>query len=211
MMPPVYYISQGQTSHQQYQNIRKVLDCGGKFVQLRYKNAELNLLYELAYQVMDLCQSYNARLIINDSPILAQKVNAHGVHLGLTDGSVAKARMLLGDEKLIGGTANTLADVLQRIEEGCNYIGLGPYQFTTTKNKLSPILGIQGYQKIRAYITQHQLASVPIYAIGGIGIDDVRLLKQVGVYGVAVSGLLTKSPELFNQIQTIFTDDTNSR
>ncbi|MFX4990459.1 thiamine phosphate synthase, partial [Acinetobacter baumannii] len=79
---------------------------------------------------------------------IAKAVDADGVHLGLQDTGIDEARKIIGKEKIIGGTANTLDDVLQRYNEGCSYVGVGPYRFTTTKEKLSPILGLQGYADI---------------------------------------------------------------
>ncbi|MNE76174.1 Thiamine-phosphate synthase [compost metagenome] len=125
---------------------------------------------------------------------IAKEIDADGVHLGLTDTSVAEARKILGPTKIIGGTANTLDDVLQRIEEKCDYVGLGPFRFTTTKEKLSPILGLEGYKQIVSELTGRQV-SIPIYAIGGIELIDLEDLKHTGVYGVAVSGIVSKSAE----------------
>ena len=83
------------------------------------------------------------------------------------------------------------------MNEKCDYIGLGPFRFTTTKEKLSPILGIEGYQEILKELKNRNI-DIPIYAIGGIEIEDVEKLEQAGVYGVAVSGLIThhKNPEI---------------
>jgi thiamine-phosphate pyrophosphorylase len=105
----------------------------------------------------------------------------------------------LGSEKIIGGTANTLTDVIKRIEENCNYIGLGPYRFTSTKDNLSPILGLAGYKEIIKQIYN----TVPIYAIGGIVASDITQILETGIYGVAMSGTLTNYPdkkELINQL-----------
>ncbi|GIJ95193.1 thiamine-phosphate synthase [Capnocytophaga stomatis] len=210
-MQHTYYISQGKTAEEQLANIQKVLDCGGKLIQLRWKTTDPTALSELAVEVKNCCQKHNALLIINDNPDVAQKVDADGVHLGLQDSSVASARTLLGTKKIIGGTANTLQDVLQRIAEGCDYIGLGPFRFTTTKEKLSPILGVEGFQKILHHLKKNNLSSPPIYAIGGIELGDISLLKKCGLYGVAISGLLTEKPELLKQIESTFTENENSR
>lgn len=210
-MQHTYYISQGSTASEQLANIQKVLDCGGKLIQLRWKTNDETALFDLVTEVKKHCQKHNALLIINDHPTLAQKVDADGVHLGLQDGSVASARALLGAKKIIGGTANTLEDVLKRINEGCDYIGLGPFRFTTTKEKLSPILGVEGYRNIITYLKENNLSYPPIYAIGGIELEDVSLLNTNGLYGVAISGLLTEKPQLLKQIESTFTENENSR
>jgi thiamine-phosphate pyrophosphorylase len=133
-----------------------------------------------------------ADYIINDNVYLAKKMDADGVHLGLTDMSVLEARQILGETKIIGGTANTFEDVLQRTVENCDYIGLGPFQFTATKEKLSPILGLEGYRSIIEKMKAKNI-QIPIYAIGGIALESVESLMETGIHGIAVSGVITQS------------------
>src|SRR5207344_844126 len=133
------YISQGNTVQEQLYNIHQTLDNGCDWIQLRFKNASAIDLFTLAEAVKFLCEEYLATFIINDNVHLAQQLVADGVHLGLSDMKIEEARSLLGN-KIIGGTANTFEDVWQPATENCDYIGLGPYQFTTTKSNLSPTL-----------------------------------------------------------------------
>jgi thiamine-phosphate pyrophosphorylase len=196
MLEKIQYISQGDSPEQQLANISKALDAGCKWIQLRYKNKAIEEVQTLAKMVQKICRAYDATFIINDHVQVASEINADGVHLGLDDISVMEARILLKN-KIIGGTANSLKDVLQRVNEKCDYIGLGPFRFTTTKEKLSPILGIEGYQEILKEVKNRNI-DIPIYAIGGIEIEDFEKLEKAGVYGVAVSGLIThhENPEI---------------
>ena len=206
MYSRVQYISQGRTPEEQLRNIQAVLDAGYNWIQLRFKHQEEHALLPVAAQVKRLCESYQATFIMNDHVQIAKAVDAHGVHLGLTDTSVSEARRMLGNEKIIGGTANTLAHVVQRMDEGCNYIGLGPFRFTTTKEKLSPILGPEGYQNIMEALSEQE-RTTPVYAIGGIEHADFEGLRDIGIFGIAVSSLLTNVtpiPQgLFQQPSTI--------
>lgn len=197
MFEKIQYISQGETPEQQLANICKALDAGCKWIQLRYKDKSILEVLDLAKMVQKICKSYDAKLIINDHVQVAWQINADGVHLGLDDISVLEARKLLGSTKIIGGTTNTLEDVLKRVDEKCDYVGLGPFRFTATKEKLSPILGIEGYQNILNELKKRNI-EIPVYAIGGIVEDDFEILEEVGVYGVAVSGLITNhsNPEI---------------
>ncbi|HPQ08480.1 MAG TPA: thiamine phosphate synthase [Bacteroidia bacterium] len=190
-LPRLQYISQGNTFDEQYQNIYSALDAGVKWIQLRWKNADLKVLFQIAENVSLLCGKYNSIFIINDYPEIAAKLNCNGVHLGLNDMSVHEARKILKPQQWIGGTANTLNDVLQRIEEKVTYIGLGPYRFTTTKEKLSPILGLEGYKNILSNIK----TDIPIYAIGGITEEDIMPLMETGIYGVAISSAITNAKD----------------
>lgn len=143
---------------------------------------------------------------MNDYPLVALKSNADGVHLGLDDMPVAEARALLGPDMIIGGTANTLAHMELRAKEGADYIGLGPYRFTTTKENLSPVIGLAGYSKLMSEAHKAGI-KLPVIAIGGIELADIPLLLAEGLHGVAVSGALTNTKNtrlLLDEMYRIF-------
>lgn len=208
MLSKLQYISQGATEQEQLKNIQSALDAGCNWIQLRHKNVSENELLHASEKVKVLCDSYNATFIINDHPSIAKKTDADGVHLGLLDMPVAEARNILGPDKIIGGSANTLEDVLNRINEKCDYVGLGPYRYTTTKEKLSPVLGIEGYKRILNHLEKNNL-SIPIYAIGGIRLEDAEFIFSSGIFGVAISNEITLSTnkrELVSQLKRIFNE-----
>ena len=178
--------------------------AGADWVQLRVKAQPYTNWKAIALDTLAVCRQYNARLIINDNPQLAGEVGAHGVHLGQDDMPVRDARVLLGDRFIIGGTANTLETILAHQHDGVDYVGLGPFRFTTTKEKLSPILGLEGYQYILSAL-KRQLVSVPIIAIGGITLADIPDLLQTGVRGVAVSSAITAAPDPAAQTRLFLT------
>ncbi len=200
----IQYISQGNTAEVQFTNIENALENGAKWIQLRWKESSKNDIKLLALKVKTICENYNATFIINDDVDLAAEVDVDGVHLGLDDMDILKARQILGSEKIIGGTANTLEDVQQRISENCDYIGLGPLRFTSTKKKLSPILGFEAYQKIINQLQKNNMNFPPIYAIGGVKKNDIHALQNIGIYGVALSQLITDSPSMIQELQTEF-------
>ena len=158
---------------------------GVKWVQLRLKNLPENECLEIAQATKIICDRYNAIFIINDNVKIAKAVKASGVHLGKNDMHPLEARKILGNDYIIGGTANTFEDVKQCYEAGVNYVGLGPYRFTKTKKELSPILGLEGYRNIIRACQKNRI-DVPIFAIGGIQADDVQTILRTGVHGIAV-------------------------
>lgn len=202
-MEKLQYISQGFTIEDQELNIRKALDNGIKWIQVRWKNASENELIKLCEISRKICSDNQAVCMINDHIHVAKMVDADGVHLGLKDEEIETARQILGENKIIGGTANTLEDILQRIDENCDYIGLGPLRFTSTKEKLSPILGFEGYEKIIKELQSKSLEIPKIFAIGGIILEDIERLQQIGIYGVAVSGQITNQPSIINQFKSM--------
>ncbi|MFT5252958.1 MAG: thiamine-phosphate pyrophosphorylase [Flavobacteriales bacterium] len=205
MFNKLQYISQGNTVEQQTRNIHQALDGGCKWVQLRYKNHFSDDAFTLAEAAKILCEEYLANFIINDNVYLAQQIAADGVHLGLNDMSIKEARGVLGATKIIGATANTITDIQNHIQNGCDYIGLGPFRFTTTKENLSPILGLEGYQTILNKMKNKGL-TIPVYAIGGIGLDSIPTLMETGIHGIAVSGLITQSKDKTKTIKQLQND-----
>jgi len=168
------------------------LEGGIRFIQLRIKNKTENEIILIGKELKTLCDKYNARLIIDDYVELVNEIGACGVHLGLNDMPIKQAREILGKNKIIGGTANCFEDILNHYNNGADYIGLGPFRFTTTKEKLSPILGLNGYDKIISECKKNNI-NIPIYAIGGIRLDDLKSLKSTNVFGLAISSIILDS------------------
>ncbi|MBF9222938.1 thiamine phosphate synthase [Hymenobacter ruricola] len=167
------------------------LACQGgvRWVQLRVKNQPDAIWKQLALDTQAVCRRYGATLLINDNPRLAQEIGADGVHVGANDMPPAEAREMLGPNFVIGGTANTFADVQRLAAAGVDYVGLGPFRFTSTKENLSPILGLAGYAEIMRQCRAVGI-TVPVIGIGGITLGDVESLLATGLHGVAVSGAI---------------------
>ena len=193
MIPTLHYISQGSTPKEHLENIQKACSSGAELVQLRLKNQPEKIVLETAQQAREITSKFQALLIINDHYKIAAAVKADGVHLGKLDSCPTKARKELASWQLIGGTANTLEDCKILIHKKVDYIGLGPFRFTKTKENLSPVLGINGYLTI----FEELKTAIPVIAIGGIVIDDVSELMKTGIHGIAVSGEITRN---FNSI-----------
>ncbi len=177
-----------------FAGLEETLTGGCRWVQLRMKDASDSEFAEMAKRMLLLCRKYSATFIIDDRVHLLNETGADGVHLGKKDMPVSQARKILGPSKIIGATANTEEDVLSAFKSGADYIGLGPFRFTTTKKGLSPILGIDGYKKIMSFCKSHGI-TIPIAAIGGIELDDLESLHNTGVDGVAVSGLILNAKD----------------
>ena len=203
MISNLHYISQQTASAEHTDNIRAACDAGCNWIQLRIKDTTSEDVIPFAVAARKICEQYNATLIINDYRHIAKAVGAHGVHVGKNDMTVAAARVITGPGLIVGGTANTLADILLHVKDGASYVGLGPYRFTTTKQKLSPILGLEGIAQIMQQL-QRQGITLPVIAIGGILLEDIPALLSAGVHGVAVSGLITQAADKKKIVSEIF-------
>lgn len=184
-----------ETEHYSYvEGAYLALQGGCRWIQLRMKESSREELLTVGRVVRGLCTRYAATFIIDDHVELVRELGADGVHLGLKDMPIVEARKILGPKAIIGGTANTFEDILLHYKSGANYIGCGPYRFTTTKKNLAPTLGLEGYQKL---FEQMKMADIhlPIIAIGGIQQADVPALIRAGASGIAISGTILNADD----------------
>ncbi len=188
-MKQIQFITHSNDRYGYVDGARMALEGGCKWIQLRMKGASDEEVEEAAAQIQPLCREHEAVFLLDDRVELAKKLKADGVHLGKNDMPVSEARALLGEEFIIGGTANTFEDIERLASQGADYIGCGPFRFTTTKEKLAPVLGLEGYRRIVAQMEEHG-TGLPIVAIGGITFDDIPSIMQTGVDGIAISGAI---------------------
>ena len=194
MIGNLHYISQETSDKSHIDNIREACRAGIDWVQLRIKDKPLDEIEEIAFEAKAICKKFGARFIINDYVEIAKAVKANGVHLGQSDMDPIKARAILGSRPYIGATANTLEDVIRLHNARVDYIGLGPYRHTNTKENLSPVLGIKGYGSILNSMIISEI-DTPIIAIGGITLEDIFDLQMTGCYGIAVASLINDAPD----------------
>jgi thiamine-phosphate pyrophosphorylase len=184
------------------EQIELVCSAGCKWIQLRIKDTNQEEWKNIALSAKSICKKYNTTFIINDNVQLAKEVEADGVHLGMNDLSPEIAREILGSNAIIGGTANHFDQIQTLNTQKVDYIGLGPFRFTSTKKNLAPILDIDGYKKIIMECENYNI-NIPIIGIGGITPDDIHNILETGVYGIAASSIIcnSNSPvEITNEI-----------
>ena len=188
----IQYITPQYQNEDYFNALEKLIDAGIDWIQIRVKETDEHLWLDIAKRAVSLCKQYNVICIVNDNPTIALQSEAHGVHLGKNDMSPREARKILGDTVIIGGTANNFEDIQLLVQQGVNYIGLGPFRFTTTKKNLSPLLGIEGYKTIIENCKANNITT-PIIAIGGITGNDIQTILETGVYGFAFSGYIANA------------------
>lgn len=185
----IQFITHSNTRYDYVEGARLALEGGCRWIQLRMKDAQEVDFLLAAKQIGAMCKEYGATFILDDHVEWVGITGADGVHLGKNDMPVDEARNQLGANRIIGGTANTFEDVERLWRQGANYIGCGPYRFTTTKKNLSPVLGLDGYRHIIRKMKAHDI-NLPVVAIGGILQPDIKDVMATGVSGIAVSGAI---------------------
>lgn len=176
-----------QNKYSHYEIAKLAVIGGADVIQFRGKNMPTGELIETAIKIRKLCNKHNVLFIVNDRVDAALISGADGVHLGKDDIPVKDARKLLGKNKIIGGTAHSLKDAVQREKEGVDYIGFGHIYQTGSKIKTDKPKGTAYLKKVVEKVR------IPVFAIGGINHANIKEVMKTGAHGAAVIGAVIKS------------------
>lgn len=171
------------------EEVEEAIIGGATFIQLREKNLNFGDFLNEAIEIRRICNKYKIPFVIDDNVEIALKSGADGVHLGQNDMSISEARNILGNNKIIGATARTVEQAVKAEQEGADYIGSGAVFATSTKSDTVP-LSYENLCKICSSV------EIPVVAIGGINIANIRNLKGSGISGVAVVSSIFKSDDV---------------
>lgn len=160
--------------------VEEAVEGGTTFVQVREKDISTREFYNIALEVKKVTDYYKIPLVINDRIDIAQAIDADGVHLGQKDMQLTVARKILGRDKLIGISAESLEEALEAEKGGADYVGIGTVFYTGTKNDINIPIGLEGLKEICSAVR------IPKVAIGGINKQNLRDIMSCGTDGAAV-------------------------
>ncbi len=175
---------------------KKAIEGGIRMIQYRDKQSSKKHVYRSACDLLELTRKENSFLIINDDVDLALVIDADGVHLGQEDLPISKARALLGPERIIGRSVHTFEAALAAQEDGADYLGIGPIFPSSTKQSRAPL----GYDVLREFRCR---VHVPIFAIGGISLNNIESVLINGADGVACVSAILARPDIRDATQQI--------
>lgn len=176
--------------------IEEACKSGITLLQLREKEKAGREFLSLAFKVKEITDKYNVPLIINDRIDIAMAVDSAGVHLGQSDINVKYARRLLGNNKIIGATTKTVEQAKEAIIEGADYLGVGAIYETTTKVK-TKITSIETLNEICNSV------NIPVIAIGGLNVENLSILKESKISGIAVVSAIMKAKDIKNSVENL--------
>lgn len=172
-----------------YKQVEEALEGGATFIQLREKNLETEVFMEEAREIKELCKRYRVPFVINDSVEIALDVDADGVHVGQSDMEAGDVRRRLGEDKIIGVSAQTVEQALLAQEHGADYLGVGAVFPTGSKADATEV----DMDTVKAIC---RAVDIPVIAIGGIGAGNVMELAGSGICGIAVISALFAQPDI---------------
>jgi thiamine-phosphate pyrophosphorylase len=174
------------------------LEGGVRWIQLRAKNLPAEAWVAEAVAIAELCRDFGAVFVVNDSPEVALRAEADGVHLGAADASPAAARALLGEFAIVGVTLNEPAHVARYAGVRVDYAGVGPFRHTLSKQKLAPVHSPESLAGLIA-----AAAPLPCFAIGGVTAADWPAVRSLGAHGIAVSGAIALADDPISAAKTL--------
>ena len=160
-----------------YEQVEEAIKGGVTFVQLREKKLDEESFLNEALEIQKLCRKYNIPFVVNDSVEIARKINADGVHVGQSDMEAANVRSILGNNKILGVSAQTVEQALLAEKQGADYLGVGAVFPTGSKADADDV----SYDTLKEICSA---VSIPVVAIGGINENNVSTLKGSGVLGI---------------------------
>jgi len=170
---------------------------GVTLVQLREKESSALEFYNLSIKVKNITDKYNIPLIINDRLDIMLATDAAGVHLGQDDMPVAAARRLVGKDKIIGASARTTKEAIRAEEDGASYIGAGSV-FNTITKKDAKHISMEELKDMTSAV------SIPVIAIGGVNKDNIEMLKDTGIKGIAVVSAILSEKNIKKAAEDLF-------
>ena len=201
-LPKLYLITDRKQTYKQRRlvdTVEELLQAGIRMVQLREKDLSAAELYPLARDLRLLTHRYNALLLINDRIDIAQAVGADGVHLGGHSLPIKKTREILGSKALIGVSTHSALEAESAQNQGADFITYGPVFFTPSKAPFGPPVGVNSLQ------TVCNCCKIPVYALGGVKIDNTVEIMNSGAYGVSMISALLSAPDPNQAVQQFST------
>ncbi len=199
----IQFITDGNSVEVIIDQARKALAGGVRWIQLRMKDATPDEIKSVASVIVPMCHETEATVIVDDHVELVEACGFDGVHLGKCDMDPRKAREILGSDRIIGFTVNSADDAMLAKTYPIDYVGVGPFRFTSTKKKLAEILGIEGISEIIKILGRE----IPSVVIGGITVEDIAVVKSAGACGVAVSGAIAHAGDVQSAADTFVKTD----
>jgi thiamine-phosphate pyrophosphorylase len=206
--PIIYLITSGKTAQtttpkdEPFINILKLIEravsLNISLIQIREKNLNANILYQLAVQAIKLTKNSNTRLLINDRTDIALAASADGVHLTTTSLPTNLIRQTFGKDLIIGASSHSIEEATRALNEGADFTTFGPIFDTPSKRTYGPSLGPEKLSEVVATVSPF-----PVIALGGISINNISDVMHTGAAGIAAIRLLDNIDKMAETVQTI--------
>jgi len=199
----LHFITHDIAQHTHVAQTQLACEAGAKWIQYRcLSKTDDELLVDINL-IAEICDDWGATLIVTNHIHLKDKADIQGFHIEDMDADFIALRKQLGEEYTLGGSANTVENLIRLANEGADYAGFGPFKLTTTKPNNSPLLGIKGYDDTQSMLKAQHI-DLPILAVGGVTLQDVAPLLATGIYGIAASSAINQAENLRDAYEAFY-------
>lgn len=199
----LHFITHDIVQHTHIAQVQIACEAGAKWIQYRcLSKADDELLTDI-HAIANICDDWGATLIVTNHIHLKGKADIQGFHIEAMDADFIALRKQIGEEFTLGGSANTVQNLIRLAKEGADYAGFGPFKATTTKPNNSPLVGVQGYAEAVQLLNAAHV-DLPILAVGGVTLPAVNSLLATGIYGVAVSSAINQADDMYQAYKDFY-------
>jgi thiamine-phosphate pyrophosphorylase len=198
VFPRLQFLTLDAAPRAHREQARAALEGGVRWIQLRAKHLPAEAWVAEAVAIAELCRDFGAMFVVNDSPEVALRAEADGVHLGGDDASPAAARALLGEFAIVGVTLNEPAHIARFAGVRVDYAGVGPFRHTLSKQKLAAVHSLDSLAGLITAATP-----LPCFAIGGVTAADWPAVRALDAHGIAVSGAIALADDPVSAAKTL--------
>jgi len=200
----LHYITHDITHLSHIEQAQQACEAGAKWIQYRCLSKNDEELLKDINAIAEMCDDWGTTLIVTDHVHLNGKADIQGFHIEDMNADFMALRKLVGNDITLGGSTNTVGNLIRLAREGADYAGYGPFAETETKPNNYTLLGIEGYLQVIKEL-KAQSINIPVLAVGGIKTYDVEALMQTGIYGIAVSGAINFADDFIEAYQDFYT------
>jgi thiamine-phosphate pyrophosphorylase len=199
----LHFITHDIPQHSHITQAQIACEAGAKWIQYRcLSKADDELLTDIN-AIAEICDDWGATLIVTNHIHLNGKADIQGFHIEDMDADFIALRKQLGEEYTLGGSSNTVENLIRLANEGADYAGFGPFKVTTTKPNNAPLLGIKGYVDAIEGLKKAN-TDLPVLAVGGVTLTDIPQLLATGIYGIAASSAINQAEDMYEAYQDFY-------
>jgi thiamine-phosphate pyrophosphorylase len=199
----LHFITHDIPQHSHINQAQLACEAGAKWIQYRcLSKTDEALLADLNF-IAEICDDWGATLIVTDHIHLKGKADIQGFHIEDMAADFVALRKEIGEEYTLGGSSNTIENLIRLAREGADYAGFGPFNITTTKPNQAPLISLNEYKTAIAEL-HAQGIDLPVLAVGGVTLNDIEALMQTGIYGIAASAAINQSEDLYEAYQQFY-------
>jgi len=199
----LHFITHDIDQHSHIEQAQIACAAGAKWIQYRCLTKNDDELLQDINAIAEICDDWGATLIVTDHIHLNGKADIQGFHIEDMEADIISIRAQLGEAITIGGSANTVENLIRIAKDGADYAGFGPFSISTTKPNNAPLIGVEGYRKAMLELNKHNI-NLPVLAVGGVTIDDVDAVMETGVFGIAASSAINQAEDMHEAYQAFY-------